>query len=170
MFQSTFPRGERLIKTSITAPTILFQSTFPRGERPKELYEVPEYVGFNPRSHEGNDQTSFKVMTGSAEFQSTFPRGERRYNKLQYQLYLHVSIHVPTRGTTRRKRLTIPREGVSIHVPTRGTTVFAFILFALLTVSIHVPTRGTTRMQARRNGNNNSFNPRSHEGNDNQSE
>ena len=37
-------------------------------------------------------------------------------------------------------------DDVSIHVPTRGTTKF-FMLFSLKsTVSIHVPTRGTTSM------------------------
>ena len=119
---------------------------------------------FNPRSHEGNDLTQDKISSLTA-----------------------VSIHVPTRGTTGR-----PQEGkiltaVSIHVPTRGTTRINIILPEGTNVSIHVPTRGTTLTNAKtgicqrfqstfpRGERPNivcnmvkidSFNPRSHEGND----
>ena len=38
LFQSTFPRGERLYKDSASLPPKLFQSTFPRGERRCYIY------------------------------------------------------------------------------------------------------------------------------------
>ena len=38
LFQSTFPRGERLVICDCYEVLILFQSTFPRGER-QELYD-----------------------------------------------------------------------------------------------------------------------------------
>ena len=56
--------------------------------------------GFKPRSHEGND------ATGAVEGVTM----ER------------VSIHVPTRGTTKLNRFFLLYQIVSIHVPTRGTT------------------------------------------------
>ena len=143
-FQSTFPRGERpewakrefeeyqvsihvpTRGTTITSPARanrnLFQSTFPRGERRcKESDWAKLTLGFNPRSHEGND--------------NTWPR---KSNDLQ------VSIHVPTRGTTKWWYGYPVSEIVSIHVPTRGTTVLHLDYNIMILVSIHVPTRGTT--------------------------
>ena len=102
MFQSTFPRGERL-KLDIMCRQFLrfnprshegndafalddvdkvqlFQSTFPRGER--RLSEKTArllLVSFNPRSHEGNDGWCTGRASAVTGFQSTFPRGERRY-------------------------------------------------------------------------------------------
>ena len=55
LFQSTFPRGERLGISLIICGDLRFQSTFPRGERPV-CYEPPgEDQNFNPRSRVGND-------------------------------------------------------------------------------------------------------------------
>ena len=55
-----------------------------------------------------------------------------------------VSIHVPTRGTTGEDRLHHPIYEVSIHVPTRGTTISCIFHVLSFIVSIHVSTRGTT--------------------------
>ena len=81
----------------------VFQSTLPRGERHKRpLFFVCE-ANFNPRSHEGSDQTLSSVRCspqisihaptrGATDniideqrdelFQSTLPRGERRMGAL----------------------------------------------------------------------------------------
>ena len=40
-FQSTFPRGERHIRYSVSIDCLLFQSTFPRGER-QPVHGIPE--------------------------------------------------------------------------------------------------------------------------------
>ena len=100
VFQSTFPRGERLFQLHIPCLVRAFQSTFPRGERlflpEKHLHlttisihvptrgttcqqrdEDDKTINFNPRSHEGNDGI--------------------RHNE---PCRLGISIHVPTRGTT----------------------------------------------------------------------
>ena len=144
--------------------------------------------GFNPRSHEGNDKSVMTWLRVSFLFQSTFPRGERRAflsriiqlgavsihvptRGTTLSLYWNghkvgVSIHVPTRGTTFRQE---PGKGgsyVSIHVPTRGTTQFFIYSFRDRHVSIHVPTRGTTIPGVSLWIELISFNPRSHEGND----
>ena len=58
--------------------------------------------GFNPRSHEGNDAGTIRTWSCAAgSFQSTFPRGERRNLRRLFVWQCQVSIHVPTRGTTR---------------------------------------------------------------------
>ena len=57
----------------------VFQSTFPQGERPRT-----------------------RPMSGCIQrFQSTFPQGERRSLATVDALTIRISIHVPTRGTTK---------------------------------------------------------------------
>ena len=79
-------------------------------------------------------------------FQSTFPHGERRSASADQLKLAIVSIHVPARGTTYRRRPPGRSGGaVSIHVPARGTTeVVSYVYGRVLRVSIHVPARGTT--------------------------
>ena len=122
MFQSTFPRGERLgaiqnrkkptsfnprsrvgsdagcLVSHITV--IRFQSTLPRGERPKE----PEDV-----------ERAFR-------FQSTLPRGERQGAGVREQRGDHVSIHAPAWGATTPAPSSEPPKAVSIHAPAWGAT------------------------------------------------
>ena len=101
-------------------------------------------------------------------FQSTFPHGERRRQSAFSSRMVHVSIHVPARGTTCRMPQTSKDLLVSIHVPARGTTRLSLLQIirriwfqstfphgerrsnpgfqrTALEVSIHVPARGTTR-------------------------
>ena len=99
---------------------------------------------FNPRSHEGNDLFCPVIFPRIRMFQSTFPRGERRRRKLILLIKHRVSIHVPTRGTTKSERFGAVFRRVSIHVPTRGTTLLYEGFTNEHAVSIHVPTRGTT--------------------------
>ena len=54
---------------------------------------------FNPRAHEGHD--------------FVYPN---------FVVFLRISIHVPTRGTTPCPFLEYVFLDISIHVPTRGTT------------------------------------------------
>ena len=77
IFQSTFPRGERLYGRMPRKVLLLFQSTFPRGERPGWYRWVAGAVHFNPRSHVGNDTFYFLSF-----------------------ILKSISIHVPTWGTT----------------------------------------------------------------------
>ena len=69
-------RGTTKLSTLFVV-VIQFQSTFPRGER-LDLDGVWHHsYGFNPRSHEGNDNTGRWTIVYFGLFQSTFPRGER---------------------------------------------------------------------------------------------
>ena len=40
LFQSTFPRGERLLSSDLLRSCFLFQSTFPRGERQSIIHSL----------------------------------------------------------------------------------------------------------------------------------
>ena len=76
-------------------------------------------------------------------FQSTSLH-EGRLRHFDFTLILTISIHVPTRGTTKVLRMCISAHRISIHVPTRGTTSSKSEKFRKYRISIHVPTRGTT--------------------------
>ena len=188
MFQSTFPRGERLdpvyfaatsldvsihvptrgttgVKQEFTRDAVVSIHVPTRGTTLLQKKIPILLMGFNPRSHEGNDEKAAAVGKSEAEFQSTFPRGERHHRRKDdiqprgFNPRSHegndgalvcipekkgVSIHVPTRGTTLNDVLSDAYSIVSIHVPTRGTTCPTNNHRAPDTVSIHVPTRGTT--------------------------
>ena len=88
LFQSTFPRGERLSEHSLNTQTEQFQSTFPRGERRRGFlmgYGFIEY--FNPRSRVGNDLTYICHYLSTAYFnpRSRVGNDGKRDNQIQLQ-------------------------------------------------------------------------------------
>ena len=91
LFQSTFPRGERLYLTTRNMRAAIFQSTFPRGERLRAYEYLYPPINFNPRSLVGNDEVSLSRTRSKPIFQSTFPRGERPvlHCDLQHQCYFN---------------------------------------------------------------------------------
>ena len=104
-FQSTLPRGERRVHSSVccyipadfnprsregsdlvygASPLLLFlfQSTLPRGERREVNNEqTKRNTNFNPRSREGSDPVEIIDYT-----------------------YIYISIHAPARGATTNTR------------------------------------------------------------------
>ena len=80
LFQSTLPRGERLLMPAEYRLTLAFQSTLPRGER-------------RPLVH---------ATIIAHLFQSTLPRGERHDCYINPGRGPIISIHAPARGATRR--------------------------------------------------------------------
>ena len=121
----------------------MFQSTFPRRERLGYRYDMIYACSFNPRSREGNDKNNRWSLATSHRFN---PRS-REGNDLQLVEICQrelVSIHVPAKGTT-TLYLSICISGtVSIHVPAKGTTANSISAEKLTLVSIHVPAKGTT--------------------------
>ena len=106
-------KDDKCICVSIHAPTrgatnqlrstdtsIMFQSTHPRGGATPEAWcGLAFFCRFNPRTHEGCDDTSPNLALRPA-----------------------VSIHAPTRGATEVWRVEFSIKSVSIHAPTRGAT------------------------------------------------
>ena len=76
-FQSTRPRGARLLEASPTRSYQLFQSTRPRGARQQAYYVLKAHKGFNPRARAGRDRLVSLCISCS-----------------------DVSIHAPARGAT----------------------------------------------------------------------
>ena len=126
MFQSTFPHGERRksvilmpIKNpvSIHVPARGTTSILRRGKMHKE--------GFNPRSRTGNDDNTMVFISVSFLFQSTFPHGERPECQVLFLHFIQFQSTFPHGERRQRDYYIIPSSiHVSIHVPARGTTVY----------------------------------------------
>ncbi len=69
-FQSTLPRRERRGTATYDADGLArFQSTLPRRERPPiQFFTYLEYCNFNPRSREGSDALTAKLVGGAKDF------------------------------------------------------------------------------------------------------
>ena len=141
-FQSTLPRGERRRATEKSEVNKVFQSTLPRGERHKRpLFFVCE-ANFNPRSHEGSDQTLSSVRCSP-----------------------QISIHAPTRGAT-DNIIDEQRDELFQSTLPRGERPQLSKTGKRSSISIHAPTRGATWFQSVLWYAGGNFNPRSHEGSD----
>ena len=126
-FQSTLPRGERPITSSISSLIDLFQSTLPRGERHHSRIRLSACTcNFNPRSREGSDPVWDE--TGSN---------------------ILISIHAPARGATLGDNSTAIFTTISIHAPARGATNETVTYNDLKNISIHAPARGATRFSGK---------------------
>ena len=99
-FQSTLPRGERLISSFVTLNFPLFQSTLPRGERPQWQYSWEKLQKFQSTLPRGERHPNRLPPPLSREFQSTLPRGERQLRALGFEEVDYISIHAPARGAT----------------------------------------------------------------------
>ncbi len=144
---------------------------------------------FNPRSHEGSDETGNQAYIDSVIFQSTLPRGERRQAEICLSLTWIFQSTLP-RGERRAELQALETvQAISIHAPTRGATGdsrrpavgnfyfnprshegsdhYPFLLkLPRSHISIHAPTRGATFSATQTIQIVSNFNPRSHEGSD----
>ncbi len=165
-FQSTLPRGERLVHQrawrraraiSIHAPT--------RGATWSWSSCTQTFTNFNPRSHAGSDTLPMRWFAGRPISIHAPTRGATGgVDVTRYQRC--ISIHAPTRGATRRGRRSARDRRISIHAPTRGATLQYDDGKLPKLISIHAPTRGATRGQSRLPWRPGHFNPRSHAGSD----
>ena len=166
IFQSTFPRGERLCPTFSLRIASPFQSTFPRGERQfipfdklsviKISIHVPAWgttlcahlckkrqADFNPRSRVGNDAGGHTHTNNRRNFNPRSRVGNDQYS---------------TRSCTRHNNFN-PRSRVGNDTILRIQNVYKMI-------SIHVPAWGTTKYNLCYPFASFNFNPRSRVGND----
>ena len=78
LFQSTLPRGERLLCGANLKLVIQFQSTLPRGERRNTQPRSAERRNFNPRSREGSDDAGAEACYIAAHFNPRSREGSDR--------------------------------------------------------------------------------------------
>ena len=123
VFQSTLPRGERLMPVHSVPGLDNFNPRSHEGSDTGEILEITITITisihaptrgathfvhtlcfcsiyFNPRSHEGSDLTSTFQSITVQKFQSTLPRGERHGGEHVHATCSDISIHAPTRGAT----------------------------------------------------------------------
>ena len=140
-----------------------FQSTHPHGVRRRGRWRSLSSCRFNPRTHTGCDITATCFSTAFLCFN---PRTHTGCD-IPFLVIRHpviVSIHAPTRGATRYKRMGPHSFLVSIHAPTRGATaslqVMSLITLMFQSTHPHGVRRRVMRMFLESNG----FNPRTHTG------
>ena len=143
IFQSTFPRGERLLSGGAGIGDLQFQSTFPRGER--HWHDHPECSRVQISIHVPAWGTTLRLSTHllSKIFQSTFPRGERLCLPCWLPMRLLFQSTFPRGERRRRKRRMLCEQYFNPRSRVGNDTVLESALFCF-TISIHVPAWGTT--------------------------
>ena len=161
MFQSTRPRGARLVTFIVT---FRFCVSIHAPTRGATAYACKKYniACFNPRAHAGRDNTLNKYFF-KTRFQSTRPRGARHANP-PVKAGAIVSIHAPTRGATYCQCLCTRIPKFQSTRP-RGARHHLSHHISRFHVSIHAPTRGATP-QSCTTCTSYRFNPRAHAGRD----
>ena len=146
LFQSTLPRGERLLCGANLKLVIQFQSTLPRGERLSTGRVSESLRRFQSTLPRGERRIKTVFSFFQIPFQSTLPRGERHRCTHCVHARHCISIHAPARGATIRNHANCFLFCISIHAPARGATLLRRDHSALRNISIHAPARGATRM------------------------
>ena len=114
----------------------IFQSTFPRGERLHGWEKAVCTKYFNSRSHVGNDKKA-KGEKLDKWISIHVPTWGTTKLIMYWRTMCFISIHVPTWGTTKILQHTIELFRISIHVPTWGTTA-NFHKYSLLFYAINI--------------------------------
>ena len=114
------------------------------GSDPRFLVVLYLLTDFNPRSHEGSDWLWVGAMDGQCDFNPRSHEGSDVRLASSSQSSPNISIHAPTRGATANSSSPSCDTIISIHAPTRGAT-------------LSTRTMGNYCKY---------FNPRSHEGSD----
>ena len=136
-FQSTHPRGVRRMVILCKSSGKLFQSTHPRGVRHTFAIYLYLFFCFNPRTHEGCDQKFSLHFFRSQKFQSTHPRGVRPRLLTSIRFHnLFQSTH-PRGVRPADTAVSGSGDGVSIHAPTRGATAYSAKYRILIYKSSH---------------------------------
>ena len=99
LFQSTFPRGERLDDSTILALRNI-SIHVPAWGTTECLLSFYRSLLISIHVPAWGTTLQQLKLEKTQEFQSTFPRGERRTNKYPVFILCNISIHVPAWGTT----------------------------------------------------------------------
>ena len=122
---------------------MLFQSALPRGERRHELVPSALPLYFNPRSHEGSDNSRVTPAFYIMDFNPRSHEGsdERRLINEHDNL---ISIRAPTRGATIRFDVCYFLDAYFNPRSHEGSDLLHGIPLFDTDISIRAPTRGAT--------------------------
>ena len=184
-FQSTHPRGVRLLLLCRNIVRYKFQSTHPRGVRLVIVISKFTFYVFQSTHPRGVRLPCGHCVQCLEKFQSTHPRGVRHIHNTKslcnssfnprthegcdpsfafgVSRFYHVSIHAPTRGATLLTLKDVEYYQFQSTHP-RGVRRPEARKSLALAVSIHAPTRGATVSGQTYYQPKTGFNPRTHEG------
>ena len=167
LFQSTLPRGERLMSHFTVLVIGEFQSTLPRGERPvvttkkqvnlngfnprsrvgsdaNSIVLASEYVGFNPRSRVGSDHSSKRTVLICLSFNPRSRVGSDRQLLGEIEDVFAFQSTLP-RGERLHLRAKARRVILFQSTLPRGERPIQIVSkFRVSFVSIHAPAWGAT--------------------------
>ncbi len=145
----------------------LFQSTLPRGERPHTSPCSTAPRDFNPRSHEGSDVSPLIKERGKYDFN---PRSHEGSDLLRRRKSLGRRNFNPRshEGSDVQIRIFSNCVSISIHAPTRGATAVVNTHAQFDSEFQSTLPRGERLILTRMMFSILHFNPRSHEGSDEQ--
>ena len=120
-FQSTHPRGVRLIRIKNSMDVTTFQSTHPRGVRRQLNIGYKLKQGFNPRTHAGCDSFYLLMAFRNANFN---PRTHAGCDLVRINITKIINSFNPRThaGCDAISAGVTAKFWVSIHAPTRGAT------------------------------------------------
>ena len=168
-FQSTHPRGVRLLEGHVPADTQAVVSIHAPAwgatscRRCSSSYDFR----FNPRTRVGCDAITFSPSTASCMFQSTHPRGVRLVSQRpKGGQCIRVSIHAPAWGATVRSRIGLGQVAAFQSTHPRGVRLLEGHVPAdtQAVVSIHAPAWGATSCRRCSSSYDFRFNPRTRVG------
>ena len=147
-------------------PTLLFQSSLPRGERLLSDNIGSSVPDFNPRSREGSDEYAEWMRFNMPLFQSSLPRGERQDVQSALDMSQEFQSTLPRGERRRTSAVGNCRKRFQSTLPRGERRATSFVVIRTNIISIHAPTRGATITHSYGCRKGKDFNPRSHEGSD----
>ena len=121
-----------------------FQSTHPSGVRRWVGLRLRCALYFNPRTPVGCDESNPHATRQRILFQSTHPSGVRPFHHPARLAGMHISIHAPQWGATRKENRITLVITISIHAPQWGATQDYINKYGQEIISIHAPQWGAT--------------------------
>ena len=118
-FQSTPPRGRRLVSPDVRDRELQFQSTPPRGRRQVKDDDSKQIFDFNPRLREGGDSGDGIYYYPIEDFNPRLREGGDFFCCLLFLPSLPISIHASAREAT-SVTLAVSQRYLFQSTPPRG--------------------------------------------------
>ena len=143
-----------------------FQSTLPRGERLVKPCCLKYPFNFNPRSREGSDKRHSRNMFETIDFNPRSREGSDLHRFRHVLVVVGISIHAPARGATFGTLRSIPAASLFQSTLPRGERLLCGANLKLVIQFQSTLPRGERRNTQPRSAERRNFNPRSREGSD----
>ena len=167
VFQSSLPRGERLLEPTNIQRHVKFQSSLPRGERRVRVTYCTSCGNISILAPTRGATNSEAGNNRGIRFQSSLPRGER------LAIFFGISNKKRFQSSLPRGERQLPCVTGALLIclyqsslPRGERQVTSGYCMQTSRISILAPTRGATKTTGADRPETTNFNPRSHEGSD----